>query len=81
MGFSPRQAIIIVFVSFLLGAGFIDGYVRVSFSNITLFTYHECWMVGINAGGAVIPVLLNIYLSLKKLAKPIQVFLDIGIVT
>jgi hypothetical protein len=61
MGFSPRQAIIILFVSFLLGAEFIEGYVGVSFSNIALFTYHEYWMVGINAGGAVIPVVLNIY--------------------
>jgi len=62
-GFSSLQAIIIVFVSFLLGTGLIDGYVGVNFSNITLFMYHEGWMVGINAGGAVIPVLLSIYLQ------------------
>ncbi|MCJ7698132.1 MAG: DUF1614 domain-containing protein, partial [Thermoplasmata archaeon] len=53
----------------------------VSFSNIPLFTYHEYWMVGINVGGAVIPVLLSIYLSLKNRLKPIRVFLGIGIVT
>ena len=81
MGFSSLEAIVIVFVSFLLGAGFIDGYVGVSFSNIPLFTYHEYWMVGINVGGAVIPVLLSIYLSLKNRLKPIRVFLGIGIVT
>jgi len=81
MGFSSLEAIIIVFVSFLLGAGFIDGYVGVSFSNIPLFTYHEHWMVGINVGGAVIPVLLSIYLSLKNNLKPIRVFLGTGIVT
>ena len=81
MGFSSLEAIIIVFVSFLLGAGFIDGYVGVSFSNLPLFTYHKYWMVGINVGGAVIPVLLSIYLSLKNNLKPIRVFLGIGIVT
>jgi uncharacterized membrane protein len=81
MGFSSLEAIVIVFVSFLLGAGIIDGYVGISFSNIPLFTYHEYWMVGINVGGAVIPVLLSIYLSLKNRLKPIRVFLGIGIVT
>jgi uncharacterized membrane protein len=81
MGFSSLEAIIIVFVSFLLGAGIIDGYIGISFSNIPLFTYHEYWMVGINVGGAVIPVLVSIYLSLKNRLKPIRVFLGIGIVT
>jgi uncharacterized membrane protein len=81
MGFSSLEAIIIVFVSFLLGAGIIDGYIGISFSNIPLFTYHEYCMVGINVGGAVIPVLVSIYLSLKNRLKPIRVFLGIGIVT
>ena len=81
MGFSSLEAIVIVFVSFLLGAGIIDGYVGVSFSNIPLFTYHEYWMVGINVGGAVIPVLLSMYLSIKNRLKPLRVFLGIGIVT
>jgi len=66
MGFSSLEAIVIVFVSFLLGAGIIDGYIGISFSNIPLFTYHEYWMVGINVGGAVIPVLLSMYLSTRK---------------
>ena len=81
MGFSSLEAIVIVFVSFLLGAGVIDRYIGISFSNIPLFTYHEYWMVGINVGGAVIPILLSIYLSLKNRLKPIRVFLGIGIVT
>jgi uncharacterized membrane protein len=81
MGLSSLEAIVIVFVSFLLGAGIIDGYIGISFSNIPLFTYHEYWMVGINVGGAVIPVLLSIYLSLKNRLKPIRVFLGIGMVT
>jgi uncharacterized membrane protein len=70
-----------VFVSFLLGTGIIDGYTGISFSNIPLFIYNKYWIVGINVGGAVIPVLLSIYLSLKNRLKPIRVFLGIGFVT
>jgi uncharacterized membrane protein len=81
MGFSSLEAIVIVFVSFVLGAGIIDGYVGISFSNIPLFIYHEYWIVGINVGGAVIPILLSIYLSLKNRLKTLQVFLGIGIIT
>jgi uncharacterized membrane protein len=81
MGFSSLEAIVIVFVSFILGAGIIDEYVGICFSNIPLFTYHEYWMVGINVGGAVIPIILSIYLSLKNRLKPIRVFMGIGIVT
>ena len=76
--FQPLEAILIVFVSFLLGSGLIDEYVGVSFSNIPLFTYHTYWMVGINAGGAVIPILLSIYLSVKNRLKPVLVLLGIG---
>jgi uncharacterized membrane protein len=81
MGFSSLEAIVIVFVSFILGAGIIDGFVGISFSNVPLFTYHEYWIVGINVGGAVIPIILSIYLSLKNRLKPLQVFLGIGIIT
>ena len=78
MGFSTFEAILIVFASFLLGSGLIDEYVGVSFSNIPLFTYHTYWIVGINAGGAVIPILLSIYLSVKNRLKPVPVLLGIG---
>ena len=81
MGFSSLEAIIIVFVSFLLGSGIIDEYAGISFSNIPLFTYHDHWIVGINVGGAVIPVLLSIYLSVKNRLKPIQVILGIGLIS
>jgi uncharacterized membrane protein len=81
MGFSSLEAIVIVFVSFILGAGIIDGYVGISFSNVPLFTYHNYWIVGINVGGAVIPIILSIYLSLKNRLKPVQVFLGICIIT
>ena len=65
MGFLSLEAIIIVFISFILGAGIVDGYVGFSFANISLFTYGN-WEVGINTGGAIIPILLSIYLTLKK---------------
>jgi uncharacterized membrane protein len=81
MGFSSLEAIIIVFLSFLLGSGIIDGFVGISFSNIPLFSYHTYWIVGINVGGAVIPIILSVYLTMKNGLKPYTVFLGIGIVT
>ena len=51
MGFTSFEALIIVFISFLLGSGIVDEYVGFSFSNIQLFTYGN-WIVGINTGGA-----------------------------
>jgi uncharacterized membrane protein len=80
MGFSSLEAIIIVFVSFLLGAGIVDGYVGISFSNISLFTYHTYWRVGINVGGAVIPLVLSIYLSIKNKLRLSRILVGIGIV-
>jgi uncharacterized membrane protein len=81
MGFSSLEAIIIVFLSFLLGSGLIDKYIGISFSNITLFTYHSYWIVGINVGGAVIPLLLSVYLSIKNRLKLFIVLLGVGIVS
>jgi len=65
MGFSSIEATIIIFVSFILGYGIIDGYIGFSFANIQLFTYNN-WVVGINTGGAIIPILLSIYLIIRK---------------
>ena len=80
MGFSSLEAIIIVFVSFLLGSGIIDEYVGISFSNIPLFRYHTSWIVGINVGGAVIPILLSLYLCLKNRLNLLIILGGIGIV-
>lgn len=68
MGFSSIEAIIIVFVSYLLGEGFIDKYVGFSFSNVHLFSYGY-WALGLNVGGVVIPVILSIYLIIKNKLK------------
>jgi len=81
IGFSTLEAIVIVFLSFLLGSGIIDSSVGISFSNIPLFTYHTYWMVGINVGGAIIPILLSLYLCVKNRLAPLQVFLGIGIIS
>jgi len=63
IGFSTLEAIIIIFVSFLFSFSIIIfGY---EISNIALFSYNG-WIVGINMGGAIIPILISIYLILKK---------------
>jgi len=63
MGFSTFEAIIIVFISFLFGFEIIIfGF---NISNIYLFSYKN-WIVAINTGGAIIPILLSIYLIIKK---------------
>lgn len=81
IGFSSIEAVVIVFLCFLLGSGLIDAYAGISFSNIPLFRYQTSWIVGINIGGAVIPLLLSIYLSVKNRLKPLTVLLGIGIIT
>ena len=79
MGFSSIEAIIIVFVSYILGEGLLDAYIGFSFSNIHLFS-HGYWAVGINLGGAVIPIILSIYLIIKNKIKLSIVFLGVIIV-
>jgi uncharacterized membrane protein len=80
MGFSAFEAVVIVFASFVFGSGIIDRYVGISFSNIPLFTYHEFWVVGINVGGAAIPILLSIYLAIKNRLQLVWIFFGISIV-
>jgi uncharacterized membrane protein len=78
MGFTTIEAIIIVFVSFLFGIEIIIfGF---NITNIYLFTY-ENWIVAINMGGAVIPILLSIYLTIKKKIPIKKIIIGIGIVT
>ena len=80
MGFSSWEAIVIVFVSFFLGSGLADGIAGIRFSNIRLFTYNTYWVVGINVGGALIPILLGIYLSMKNKLQPVRLFFGIILV-
>jgi hypothetical protein len=78
MGFTSLEAIIILFVSFLFGFEIIIfGF---NISNIYLFSYGN-WNVGINIGGAMIPILLSIYLVIKKKIPLKKVAIGILIVT
>lgn len=79
MGFTSFEAIIIVFISFILGAGILDGYTGFSFANIHLITYNN-WHIGINTGGAVIPIILSIYLYIKNKLEMKKVLVGIMIV-
>jgi len=78
MGFTTVEAIIIVFISFLFGFEII--IFGINISNIYLFQY-ENWIVAINMGGAVIPIILSIYLSIKKKIALKKILIGIGIVT
>jgi len=63
VGFTSLEATIIVLLSVLF---FIDIKVLgLNISNIHLFTY-GLWNVGVNMGGAIIPIVISIYLSFKK---------------
>lgn len=79
MGFTSFEAIIIVFISFILGAGILDEYTGFSFANIHLITYNN-WHIGINTGGAVIPIILSIYLYIKNKLEMKKVLVGIMIV-
>lgn len=80
MGFSSLEAIIIVFAALLLGAGYIDDLVGFSFSNIYLFSSGN-WRVGINTGGAIIPIIMSLYLIYKNKIKPANVVIGLIVVT
>jgi uncharacterized membrane protein len=56
MGFTSGEAFMLVFASFIFGFSIFDIY---------LFTYNN-WDIGLNIGGALIPILLSIYLTVKK---------------
>jgi len=63
MGFSTFEAVIIVLVSLVFRFEiFVSGF---NISNIYLFSYNS-WMISINMGGAVIPIVLSFYLKYKK---------------
>ena len=78
MGFTSLEAIIIVFVSFIFDFDII--LMGFNVSNIFLFSYGN-WLVGINMGGAIIPILLSIYLTIKKKLPIKKVVIGIIIVT
>lgn len=78
LGFSYLESILVVVVSFLFTFPIIVfGY---DISNIAIFSYND-WIVGINTGGALIPILISIYLVLKRNIPLLKVGVGILIVT
>ena len=77
MGFSSIEAVVIVFVSFLFGFKII--IFGVNISNIYLFSYGN-WKLYVNMGGAIIPILLSIYLTVKKKISLKKIIIGIIIV-
>jgi uncharacterized membrane protein len=78
MGFSSLEAILIVFFSFLFEFNIIIfGF---NISNIHIFSYNN-WNIGINMGGAIIPIILSIYLTVKKNIDIKKIIIGIVIVT
>jgi uncharacterized membrane protein len=78
MGFTSIEAFIIVFVSiiFLLA----ENFPNLNLTNIYLFSYRN-WNLWINIGGAIIPIILSIYLILKKKIPLKKIAIGIIIVT
>ena len=80
MGFTTLEAILIVFLCFFLGSGLIDRFLPINFSNIYLFSSGN-WRIGINMGGAVIPIILSVYLTIKKKLEIYKLIIGISIVS
>lgn len=83
MGFSSIEAVIIVIGSLILGIPWsiklFNLQITNVLANIYLFTYGN-WNVGINMGGALIPIGLSIYLYFKKNIEWKKILIGISIV-
>ncbi len=78
LGFSNIESTLIVIVSFIFTFPIIIfGY---DISNIPLFKYNN-WILGINTGGAIIPLLISFYLVYKRKISYKQVLIATIIVT
>jgi len=62
--------LLIIMFSFILRA-----------SNLYLFTYEEFWVVSINIGGTIFPIIFSIYLAVRCKLKPIKILIAIVIVS
>ena len=78
LGFSAIESTLIVVVSFIFMFPIVVfGY---DISNIAIFSYNG-WYVGINTGGALIPIILSIYLIVKRKVPLLKFGLAVLIVT
>ena len=78
MGFTSFEAFIIVFVTlvFLI----LENFTVFNLTNIYLISYGN-WNLCINVGGAIVPILLSIYLTVKKKIPIKKIAIGIIIVT
>jgi uncharacterized membrane protein len=78
LGFSDLESTIIVIISFIFTFRIVFfGY---DISNVTLIPYNN-WIVAINTGGALIPIILSFYLIYKRKISYKQVIIATIIVT
>jgi uncharacterized membrane protein len=63
LAFSGLESTIIIIIAFIFTFPIVVlGY---DISNIALFTYNN-WIVGVNTGGALIPIIISFYLIIKR---------------
>jgi uncharacterized membrane protein len=79
MGFSGWEAVVIVVASFLLGQGLLDEIIGLPFSGWPLFSVNG-WVVAVNFGGAVVPVLVSVYLVVWRRLSVGRVVVGLGLV-
>ena len=78
MGFSAFDALTILVISFIFGHPiYVNG---VDISNLYLFTYNN-WIICINIGGGVIPIIISLYLAVKKKISPLKILLSLIVVS
>ncbi|HEB37804.1 MAG TPA: DUF1614 domain-containing protein [Thermoplasmatales archaeon] len=78
MGFSAFDALTILVISFIFGHPiYVNG---VDISNLYLFTYNN-WIICINIGGGVIPIIISLYLAIKKKISPLKILSSLIVVS
>lgn len=78
MGFSALDAFIILLLTLIFGQPiYING---VDISNLYLFTYDN-WIICINVGGGILPIVLSLYLAIKNRISPSKLILALVVVS
>ncbi len=78
MGFSVIDAIIILMLTLAFKYPiYING---ADISNFYLFTYNN-WIVCINIGGGVIPIVISLYLLIKRRISPLKILISLAVVS
>jgi len=78
MGFSAFDAIIILMLTIVFRYPiYING---TDISNFYLFSYNN-WIVCINIGGGVIPIVISLYLMIKRRISPLKILISLAVVS